>query len=253
MPRKVGRPLSAEMPEPVKTSTDRAVRSRATSASIGRSSIALRRFAMAPREIRRASAVVGDRNGRGHGLCEAKPREVTEDADVLMARVRERNADAFEALYDAHHRVVYGVALRMLGEGAAAEDVTQTVFLKLWNSPELFQGGNFSAWIVRVTRNRALDVLRNRAVRNETELPEALPEREAIEERAFARIDAQRVRNALAALPDEQRQPIELGFFGGITHEEIARRLGIPLGTIKTRIRSGLRKLRAILDETVTV
>ncbi len=179
--------------------------------------------------------------------------EVIEDASVLMARVRERDADAFEALYDEFHRLVYGVALRMLGEAGAAEDVTQTVFLKVWNSPQLFRGGNFAAWIVCVTRNRALDVLRSRAARPEGELPEALPEDRAMEDAAFARIDAQRVREALATLPAEQRQPIELGFFGGITHEEIAKRSGTPLGTIKTRIRSGLRKLRAVLDDTVSV
>ena len=105
---------------------------------------------------------------------------------------------------------------------------------------------------MRVTRNRALDVLRNRATRNEGELPEALPETEGIEDVAFARIDAQLVRTALAELPGEQREPIELGFFNGITHEEIARRSGVPLGTIKTRIRSGLRKLRSVLDGAVT-
>jgi RNA polymerase sigma-70 factor (ECF subfamily) len=158
---------------------------------------------------------------------------------------------AFEALYDAHHRLVYGVALRILGDAHGAEDVTQMVFLKLWNAPEHFRGGNFSAWIVRVTRNRALDVLRSRTLRNEGELPEALPEEEAIEDVAFSHIDAARVRAALAGLPAEQREPIELGFFGGITHEEIARRCNIPLGTIKTRIRSGLRKLRTALDQAV--
>ncbi len=178
---------------------------------------------------------------------------MTDDVDVLMARVRERDADAFESLYDLYHRLVYGVALRMLGEGGAAEDVTQTVFLKVWNSPDLYRGGNLAAWIVRVTRNRSLDVLRGRATRNEIELPEALPESEAMEETAIARIDAARVRKALAALPIEQREPIELGFFGGVTHEEIARRSGTPLGTIKTRIRAGLRKLRTSLDEAVTV
>ena len=177
---------------------------------------------------------------------------MTEDADVLMERVRARDADAFEALYDAHHRLVYGVALRMLGDAAGAEDITQAVFIKVWSSPELFRGGNFGAWIVRITRNRALDVLRSRATRNEGELPEAMPETESIEDVAFARIDAARVRAALAELPGEQREPIELGFFNGITHEEIARRSGIPLGTIKTRIRSGLRKLRTTLDRAVT-
>ncbi len=158
---------------------------------------------------------------------------------------------AFEALYDAHHRIVYGVALRILGDTQGAEDVLQSVFLKLWNSPELFRGGNFGAWIVRVTRNRALDVLRGRAVRNEGALPEALPEEEAIEDVAFAHIDAARVRAALAGLPPEQREPIEMGFFDGITHEEIARRCNVPLGTVKTRIRSGLRKLRTVLEERV--
>lgn len=177
---------------------------------------------------------------------------MTEDAAVLMERVRARDANAFEALYDAHHRLVYGVAMRMLGDAPGAEDITQAVFIKVWSSPELFRGGNFAAWIVRVTRNRALDVLRSRATRGESEFPESMPESEGIEEAAFARIDAQRVRAALAALPGEQREPIELGFFSGITHEEIARRSGIPLGTIKTRIRSGLRKLRSVLDRAVT-
>jgi RNA polymerase sigma-70 factor (ECF subfamily) len=188
----------------------------------------------------------------GTGTSRRKQEVVTEDADVLMERVRAHDADAFEALYDAHHRLVYGVALRMLGDAPGAEDVTQAVFVKVWTSPELFRGGNFGAWIVRITRNRALDVLRNRATRNEGELPEALPETEGIEDVAFARIDAQLVRTALAELPGEQREPIELGFFNGITHEEIARRSGIPLGTIKTRIRSGLRKLRSVLDGAVT-
>jgi RNA polymerase sigma-70 factor (ECF subfamily) len=189
----------------------------------------------------------------GQGPPEAKPAKVTENADVLMARVRERNADAFESLYDAYHRVVYGVALRMLGEGTLAEDITQTVFLKVWNAPNLYRGGSFPAWIVRMTRNRAIDLLRGRAARPETELPESLPEAETIEDAAFARLDAERVRRALATLPPEQREPIELGFFGGITHAEIARRSGTPLGTVKTRIRTGLHKLRAALDEAVAV
>ena len=176
-----------------------------------------------------------------------------EDAAGLMARVRARDADAFETLYDSHHRLVYGIALRILGDVAAAEDVTQAVFLKLWSSPGLFVKGNFGAWIARVTRNRALDVVRSRAVRSETEMPDAMPLDDALEDTAFANINADRVRAALAQLPEEQRKPIELGFFGGITHDEIARQSGIPLGTIKTRIRTGLRKLRSELDGVVMV
>lgn len=169
-----------------------------------------------------------------------------------MARVRARDADAFETLYDSYHRLVYGVAFRMLGDAASAEDVTQAVFLKIWSSPNLFESGNFAGWIVRSTRNRALDLLRSKS-RGHAELSEQQPADDDLEEHAFAAIDATLVRNALAHLPPEQREPIELGFFGGITHEEIARRTGVPLGTVKTRIRAGLRRLRAVLEGTVTV
>ncbi len=174
------------------------------------------------------------------------------DAEHLMMRVRARDANALETLYDAHHRLVYGVAMRMLGEVSAAEDVTQGVFLKVWSSPELFRGGNFPAWIVRMTRNRCLDALRSRNAHPQTELPETLPEDTAIEDVAFANLDARAVRSALQALPAEQREPIELGFFGGITHEEIARKSNVPLGTIKTRIRMGLKKLRTALEGAVS-
>jgi RNA polymerase sigma-70 factor (ECF subfamily) len=178
---------------------------------------------------------------------------VDRDAGQLMARVRSRDADAFETLYDEYHRLVYGVALRMLGDAATAQDITQAVFLKVWSSPNLFYGGSFGAWIARIARNRALDVLRSRNVHQESELPEALPENEAIEEIAFANLDAALVRGALQSLPPEQREPIELGFFGGVTHEEIAQRSGTPLGTVKTRIRMGLRKMRAALEGAVSV
>ncbi len=175
-----------------------------------------------------------------------------EDAERLMERVRARDAGAFEALYDGYHRLVYGVALRVLGEVPAAEDVTQHVFLKLWTSPDLYRTGNFPAWIARIARNRAVDLLRGKTSHPETELSASIPEVDSLEDIAFAHLDADSVRNALAQLPPEQREPIELGFFGGITHDEMARRTGVPLGTIKTRIRSGLRKLRDSLSDVVT-
>jgi RNA polymerase sigma-70 factor (ECF subfamily) len=169
-----------------------------------------------------------------------------------MARVRDdRDVAAFEAVYDAYHRLVHGIALRMLGDAMAAEDLTQAVFLKLWSTPEAFRDGNFGAWIARVTRNRALDSLRSRALRPEGDMPVDVPLEITLDEAVFAQIDGERVRSALASLPDEQRQPIELGFFGGVTHEEIARRTATPLGTVKTRIRAGLRKLRATLETGV--
>lgn len=168
-----------------------------------------------------------------------------------MMRVRERDVAAFEALYDSYNRLVYGIALKMLQDRMAAEDLTQAVFLKVWSAPDAFVGGNFGAWIGRVTRNRALDVLRSRAVRSEDELPADVPVEGALDDAVLSHIDGERVRLALEQLPQEQRRAIELGFFGGVTHEEIARRTATPLGTIKTRIRSGLHKLRVALETSV--
>ena len=169
-----------------------------------------------------------------------------------MGRVRAHDVAAFEELYDVYHRLVFGIALRMTADSTMAEDVTQAVFLKIWSAPETFREGNFAAWLSRVSRNRALDFVRSRTVRTADEIPPDLPAGDAIDETIFARIDAQRVRRALDGLSEEQRVPIELGFFGGMSHEEIARRTGIPLGTIKTRIRTGLRRLRDALGEAVS-
>lgn len=169
-----------------------------------------------------------------------------------MARVRDRDVAAFEALYDSYHRLVHGIALKMLQDAMAAEDLTQAVFLKVWSSPESFKSGNFGAWIARVTRNRALDTLRSRASRSEDHVAVDVPLDEVIDELVLSKIDAECVREALSTLPEDQRHPIELGFFGGVTHEEIARRTATPLGTVKTRIRAGLRKMRSHLDSTVT-
>jgi RNA polymerase sigma-70 factor (ECF subfamily) len=169
-----------------------------------------------------------------------------------MARVRNRDVAAFEVIYSSYHRLVYGIALKMLLDAMAAEDLTQVVFLKVWSSPDSFSSGNFGAWIARVARNRALDVLRSRASHGEGgELPVDLPVEVVLDDTVFARLDAANVRRALDTLPAEQRAPIELGFFGGVTHEEIARRTSTPLGTVKTRIRAGLRKLRSALEASV--
>jgi RNA polymerase sigma-70 factor (ECF subfamily) len=168
-----------------------------------------------------------------------------------MARVRERDVAAFESIYDGYHRLVHGIALKMLQDAMAAEDLTQAVFLKVWSSPEAFDSGNFGAWIARVTRNRSLDMLRSRALRVESDISADIPLEGSLDDVVFATLDAECVRTALASLPDDQRKPIELGFFGGVTHEEIARRTATPLGTVKTRIRAGLRKLRLQLETSV--
>lgn len=170
----------------------------------------------------------------------------------LMERVSARDVAAFEQLYDGYHRLVFGIGLRMLGEPSMAEDLTQAVFLKIWTAPDAFRGGSFVAWVSRVARNRALDTLRSKAAKPESEIPADIPVEGALDDDVFSRIDAQRVRDALMVLPPEQRTLIEMGFFGGITHQEIARRTETPLGTVKTRIRGGLRKLRETLGERVS-
>lgn len=171
-----------------------------------------------------------------------------EDATKLMERVRARDASAFEALYEGYYRLVYGLALRVLSDPNLAEDATQAVFLKIWKSPKTFREGNWTAWLARVTRNCAVDMLRAKKLRPESELPESMPAEDALEDAALANLDGEAISAAIAKLPDEQRALIEMGFFGAITHEEIARRTKLPLGTVKTRIRTGLRKLRSALE-----
>lgn len=160
-----------------------------------------------------------------------------------------RDAAAFESLYDRHHRLVYGIAMRILGQQAAAEDVTQAVFLKVWSSPQAFESGNFAAWIGRITRNRCLDQQRSKARHPSEELSHDTASDEAVEETAFAHLDTAAVKTALERIPEEQRKLIELAFFGGMTQQGIAEKTGVPLGTVKTRIRTGLLRLRGALEK----
>jgi len=170
-----------------------------------------------------------------------------------MERVRDRDIAAFELIYDGYHRLVFGIALKMLGEQSEAEDLTQHVFLKIWRTPESFRTGYFGAWLARVTRNSALDIIRSRKARDSGTLAVDLAIDASVDDQIISRINGERIRAALALLPEDQRTSIELGFYGGITHEEIARRTATPLGTVKTRIRSGLRKLREHLHDAVTL
>jgi RNA polymerase sigma-70 factor (ECF subfamily) len=173
-------------------------------------------------------------------------REV-EDASRLMERVGEGDVAAFEALYDAYHRLVYGIALKVLATEAAAEDVTQAVFVKVWTSAPSFRSGNFVGWIARVARNRAIDALRSGS-RN-TELAHDIPADVAMDDAIVVRVDAARARTMIQALPHEQRTAIELAFFGGLTHRQIAAQTTLPLGTVKTRIRAGLRAVRDAMTQ----
>lgn len=167
------------------------------------------------------------------------------EAEVLE-RVAKGDFAAFEALYDRYHLLVYGIARRMLDDDALAEDVVQDVFTKLWTNPKSFRGGHFAGWLSRVTRNRTVDLLRQ--LRPAAELPNASESPESLVDEVIAKVDGERLRSALNELPEEQRSLIILGFFGGMVHTELARHTGVPLGTVKTRVRSGLKKLRAALE-----
>jgi RNA polymerase sigma-70 factor (ECF subfamily) len=180
--------------------------------------------------------------------------------EVLVSGLRSRDLGAFEALYDRYADLVFSVALRVVGDRHVAEDVMQDVYLQLWRRPEQFDAarGSFRTWLLSVARNRSIDELRAAARRLRRTAPASRAgEEEAIEDTdrrgdpAAASVFADEraaVRAALAAIPDEQRIAIELGYFGGLTQQEIAERLGQPLGTVKTRIRLGMQKLRATLE-----
>jgi len=174
------------------------------------------------------------------------------DESELLRRSAGGDTNAFAAVYDKHAPLVYGLCRRMLANDAQAEDVTQNVFTQLWAKPTSFAGGNFAAWIARVARNACLDVLRSAAVRRrEPEIPLDLPASGSLEDEVFGRLNAGAVGAALRQLPPEQREAIEQAYFGGLSYREAAERLGIPLGTIKSRIRSGLQSLWQTLSRTV--
>jgi RNA polymerase sigma-70 factor, ECF subfamily len=171
------------------------------------------------------------------------------DTDGLLERVREGDLGSFEALYDQFSRLVYAVAYRVLQSEAGADDVTQNVFLKIWLAPGAFRGGNFAGWLAQIARNSAIDLLRKTA--RERELPATFSSDGEVDELVLTRVDADHARRLIADLRSDQRRAIELAYFDGLTYAEIAERTGAPLGTVKTRIRTGLRSLRAALTEGV--
>ena len=148
-------------------------------------------------------------------------------------------------LYDRFSSIVYSVALRVLGDTGAAEDILQEVFMQLWRNPGLFDSsrGNLAAWLSVIARNRAIDGLRKH--RPETDITDVIvsvePDMAGDAERARA---MEKVRGALGTMPEAQRSALEMAYFEGLTHTEIAAKTGEPLGTIKTRIRAGLLTLR---------
>ena len=181
--------------------------------------------------------------------------------ELLVARLTERDSDAFAALYDRHSRIAFGLAYRLLNDASAAEDVVQEAFLSLWRQAETFQQGRSSArtWLLSIVHHRAVDRLRRKDSHEigDGDALVQLAEREdpqaSVEAQVASTLEARQIRRALEDLPPEQRQAIELAYFGGLSHSEIARQLSVPSGTVKGRLRIGLQKLRVALEASILV
>lgn len=167
------------------------------------------------------------------------------DGELLRKIDADRDAEAFEAFYDRFAPRVYGLLLKLLRNRTDADDVLQETFIQVWNRAGRFDPGRSTpeGWILMLARSRALDRLRKRPTTSMTVIPEAGAETEPGLGLQAAESAAE-LEAGLAELPPDQREPIRLAFFEGCTHEEIAKQLVLPLGTVKTRIRLGMIRLR---------
>ena len=175
--------------------------------------------------------------------------------EQLAARVAANEPGALEELYDTTSRMVFGLALRIVGDRAAAEEVTLDVYLQVWRQAAKFDASraSFLSWLMLLARSRALDYLRSKpskARKQEQELDPADDRRFGAEGTSF--VEARQMRESVSAALDgldaARREAIELAFYEGCSHSEIAERLSLPLGTVKTRIRTGLQQLRSSLE-----
>ena len=182
---------------------------------------------------------------------------VEPDDEELIRQISQAQPEAVRLLYQRYGRMVYSVALRAVGDPSAAEEITQDVFLRIWEKAETYRADKAKVvtWIARIARNRAIDVYRQRKSRDDRasagweELKQAAsaPAPHPGEGMEMARLQG-RVREAVASLPPDQKTALALAFFQGRTHKEIAEELGEPLGTVKTRIRAAMQRLRSILE-----
>jgi RNA polymerase sigma-70 factor, ECF subfamily len=172
----------------------------------------------------------------------------------LISLVQTNDAEAFAVLYDRHSRTAYSLAYRMMGERQAAEDLAQDAFLKLWRAAGSYRAerGSVRTWLLAIVHNRGIDQLRSSASRRRTQekVEASAPRVQPSEAFAQSWRNAQReqVREALKSLPEEQLKVLELGYFSGYTHVEIAELLDLPLGTVKGRMRLGLKKIKDYFD-----
>ena len=174
--------------------------------------------------------------------------------EELISLVAQGDPDAFATLYDRHCRPAYSLAYRMMGEKQAAEDLVQDAFLKVWRSATSYRADRASVrtWLLSIVHNRGVDQLRSLASRRRTreEIEASAPKSQPSEAFAQSWRNSQRdrVREALETLPEEQLKILELAYFSGYTHVQIAELLDVPLGTVKGRMRLGLKKIRDYFD-----
>jgi len=174
-----------------------------------------------------------------------------------MPLIGHKDPEAFGVFYDRHGGVAYSLAYRIVGEPGRAEDVTQEAFISIWRSGARYDRtrGSVRSWMLSIVRNRAIDSLRSSAGKaprltlDDDSILEQRPAEELTEEEAIRHETARELRGALHRLPGEQSKVIELAYFGGFSQSEIARMLGVPLGTVKGRMRLGLEKIRNELAE----
>ena len=175
--------------------------------------------------------------------------------EALVALAARSEQSALAELYDRYGRTAYGLALRVVRDQALAEDAVQDAFLAIWRTAARFvpERGKASTWILTLVHRRAVDVVRREQRRRADSLDRAAePAAGGVEEDAWLRLQRERVQDALRRLPDTQREALELAYYGGFSQSELAERLGQPLGTIKSRMFTGLSSLREQLGEPGT-
>jgi RNA polymerase sigma-70 factor (ECF subfamily) len=181
---------------------------------------------------------------RETGLMNSPPPSTQDDA-ALLARVQSGDESAMASLFDRYSKVVYSVALRVLRDPSSAEDVLQEVFMQIWRNPDGFVAtkGSLGGWLAVVSRNRSIDALRRKRPTEQVD-DMALASNYNLANEAERNSLMEKARSVIVLLPIEQRKTLEMAFFDGLTHSEIAEMTGDPLGTVKTRIRSALISLR---------
>lgn len=188
---------------------------------------------------------------------------LTLDDEALIRLIAHSKTEALSVLYDRYGRLVFSLAIHIVGDQATAEEITQDVFFRIWEKASTYrvEQAKVSTWLTSITRYRAIDILRQRGVRPEQNSVDWAEDKLSMlpagaddpEDATELSMEQKRIQKALANLPEDQRQAVALAYFQGMTHTEIAETLKVPLGTVKTRIRLAMQKLREMLRDDRSV